>query len=598
MNTKVKDRHTYKLGIVGNCAYLSYIDDKASVQWHCWPQFDSPFIFGALIDKEKGGEFSIQPATAEYESTQYYFKNTNVLVTEFKNSHGEFRVIDFAPRFELFERMHKPLMLFRKIEKIHGNPKVKVICNPTGDFGATKCRPFMGSNSINYRELEGDIRLTTNVSKIYIQNAQPFVLTENKYLVLSYGVPFEAPLESTFEEFLRKTILYWRRWIERSSIPDIYQEEVIRSALILKLHQFEDTGAIIASGTTSLPEHPGSGRNWDYRYCWIRDSYFTLNALNNLSHFLEAEEYAQYLENVAADKTIDFQPVYKIDGTGKIEEKELPLEGYMGNQPVRIGNAAYRQIQNDVYGQIILSLLPLCTDHRIIYKQQEPPLALLKMLLNKMEESIEKPDAGIWEYRNRKQKHCVTSLFHWAGAKAANKIARCYGDALAEKQSGKLIEKAAENIEACYDSNQQCYTMAEGVPHLDASQFLLVTMNYLDHNSEKAINHVTALENQLKTENDLIYRYRDHDDFGETHSTFLVCSFWYAEALTCIGRLDDALLVFERLTTTSNHLGIFSEDICPKDLAQWGNFAQTYSHVGLINTAFRIWTKIDRQAFE
>jgi len=594
-----KQRHTYELGIVGNCSYLAYIDKAASVQWMCWPFFDSSFIFGGLLDDEKGGEFSIRPVGEDWTSTQQYRTNTNVLETLFTCADGKFRVLDFAPRFELFERHHRPLMLFRKIERLEGHPKIRVKCDPRGDYGKQVSSAVLGSNHIAYSGLDQNVRLTTNISKVHVLNESAFVLSEDKYLVLSWGKGLEAPLESTFEEFLRKTKQYWRKWVERSFIPDFASEAIIRSSLILKLHQYEDTGAIIAAGTTSLPEHPGSGRNWDYRYCWMRDSYFTLSAFSSMGHFSEAWSYAHYLQNLSEGDHGELQPMYKIDGTGEIPEWEADLKGHEGNGPVRIGNLAYKQIQYDVYGQVLLSLLPLFIDKRIYNQDYNlPPKAMIHKLLDRIADVFDKPDAGIWEYRNKKQLHCHSYLFHWAGSKAAVKIAQALGDNELLRKSEKLVVKSSEWIEKCWQEDKGYYSMAVDNKAMDASQFLLVNMGYLRNQPERAISHVKALEENLVTHECLVYRYRDLDDFGETHSTFLICGFWYAEALAAIGRIDDASKVFYGLLKTSNHLQIFSEDIDPKDGSQWGNFGQTYSHVGAINTAIRIARHIDRAPFE
>ncbi len=572
---------------------MSYVDEHANVVWQCWPYFDSSFIFGGLVSKNKGGEFSITPAT-QYRSKQYYQQNTNILVTEFETQDGAFRVIDFAPRFELYERYHRPLMLFRKIELISGSPLIRVKCRPMGNYGEIKAEAIIGSNSINYTKLEQHVRLTTGIAKTSILQESAFALTQDHYLVLSWGSPLEAPLEHTFEDFLKRTQQYWKRWVRRTAIPSIYQEEVIRSALLLKLHQYEDTGAIIASGTTSLPEHPGCSRNWDYRYCWLRDSYFTLAALNSLAHFSEGEGYSHWMQNIVQNNQEEhYQPVYKIDGSHRIDEYILPLEGYQGHAPVRVGNDAYRQVQHDVYGQMLLSLLPLYNDLRVADSHSRPSMNLIHKLLDKMLIMMDRPDAGIWEYRGRLQHHAESYLFHWAGAKGAVKIAERYGDRKLLDKANNIISLAQKNIEKCYDPKLEAYGMSQSNKKLNASEFLLITMGYLQ-DKDKATKHLRALEAELKTVDHLIYRYRDHDDFGETHSTFLICGFWYAEALADIGEVDKAKEVFESLLKRSNDLGIFSEDICPQDGSQWGNVAQTYSHVGLINTAFKIDRNKDR----
>lgn len=571
---------------------MSYIDFSGNVVWQCWPYFDSSFIFGSLISQQKGGQFSITPS-GKYSSKQRYLFNTNILVTEFEAADGRFRIVDFAPRFELYERYHRPLQLFRKIELLEGTPSIKVVCRPVGDYGQRQGKAVIGSNSISYEGLETNVRLTTDIAKPYILNESEFALTEDKHLILSWGVPFEASLKSTFDEFLNKTKAYWRRWIRRSSIPSIYQAEVIRSALLLKLHQYEDTGAIIASGTTSLPEYPHHGRNWDYRYCWIRDTYFTLAALTDLGHFTEAERYAHWTQNIVQKEKGHFQPVYKIDGSKRITESELDLEGFQGNQPVRIGNDAYTQIQHDVYGQMLLSLVPLFTDLRVFDHSNPPSLKLVHKCLDKIVEVMDQPCAGIWEFRGKMQRHAESYLFHWAGAMGAEKIAKNYNDKKLLQKARAIQDLAAKNIEKCYNEKEAFYGQSIENKSANASEFLLVTMNYLGH-GERALKHMRGLEKYLKTEGNLIFRYRDLDDFGETHSTFLICGFWYAEALANIGEVDKAKEVFESLLTRANPLGIFSEDICPQDGSQWGNVAQTYSHVGLINTAFKIASQLDK----
>src|SRR6476661_5074165 len=301
--------HKYNLGIIGNCSYLGYVDTVADVKWLCMPRFDSSFLFGSLLDEEKGGHFYIRPADEPFESKQYYIPNTNVLCTEFSNNEGRFRVIDFAPRMTIHERQFKPLMLVRKIELLKGDPTIKVACSPTADYGKIKPEIVTGSNHIRYLNLGTQVRLTTDISLNYILQEQPFVLDQNHYLVLTYGEPLEAPLEETAEEFLSGTIRYWQQWIKSCYLPDIYQEQIIRSALVLKLHQYEDTGGIIASGTTSLPEFHDSTRNWDYRYCWLRDTYYTLKAFNQVGHFDETEKYFDFIHNIIRNATNSLQPL-------------------------------------------------------------------------------------------------------------------------------------------------------------------------------------------------------------------------------------------------------------------------------------------------
>ncbi|RVU01468.1 glycoside hydrolase family 15 protein [Mucilaginibacter limnophilus] len=592
-------KHTYETGLVGNCAFLAHINKNTNVSWLCWPRFDSTFVFGNMLDKEKGGEFSILP-DEEYTSNQYYLENTNVLCTEISTSRGKYRITDFAPRFYQYERYFKPLMLIRKIEPLEGLPRIKVKCEPVCDYGRRKQKARRGSNHIDYAGCDETMRLTTNIPLSYIIDEQFFQLSEPKYLLLSYGDPLEAPLVSTAESFLRFTTQYWRTWIKHSSIAGYFQPYVIRSALVLKIHQYEDTGAIIAASTTSLPEHPGSTRNWDYRYCWLRDTYYVLTSLNHIGHFEEMERYFNYVSDISFSEGEDFryQPLYGITGKKKLYEEIMDhLDGYMGDKPVRVGNQAYEHIQNDIYGQVLISLLPLYTDHRFVFNERKDSVRWIESLLSKIERTIDEKDAGIWEFRNMANIHCYSNLFQWAGCKAALKMALTIGNKQLEDKATQLMERAAAHIESCYDPVRKVYTNAANSPHLDASTLQLIMMGYLDPSSQKAKDHLSALEKELKTPNGLFYRYLHADDFGKPKTTFLICAFWYVEALACVGRLDDAQREFENLMKYCNHLLLFSEDVDEADGSQWGNFPQAYSHVGLMNAAYRIAIKLDRPVF-
>jgi GH15 family glucan-1,4-alpha-glucosidase len=591
------DRHTYRFGLIGNCSYLAYIDTYANVVWQCLPRFDSSFIFGGLLDPEKGGRFSVSPQSGEEASAQFYLENTNILVTQFHTDEGDFEVVDYAPRFFRFDRHFKPLMLIRKIRRISGNPRVLVTCEPRGDYGERIPDVSLASNHIRYQGLEDAVRLNTNIPLTYVAHKMPFLLTETKYLVLTWGEPFDNPLEDTCESYQQKTEQYWRSWIQRCTIPDIYQKEVIRSALILKLHQYEDTGAIIAAGTTSLPEAPNSTRNWDYRFFWARDSYYTLDALRSIGHFEELDKYSHYIQNLASVAPHGFQPLYSITGETQTLERELELKGYLGNQPVRVGNAAFLQVQNDVYGQVILSLLPLYVDNRIIKAKRLESHELARSIVDHIESRMEAPDAGLWEFRNMQNRHCYTFLFHWAGASAAAKIGHALGDPDLVKRALAAKALAAEGIEGCYNPELKAYCSYVGGSSLDASLFQLVTMGYLPQQSQRTQDHIAAMETGLRAKGGLFYRYRHADDFGLPEVAFLVCGFWYVRALSAVGRLDDAIREFEQLLSYANHVGLLSEDVDPINGSQWGNCPQTYSHVGVINCAFDIWRKLDRPPF-
>lgn len=591
------ERHTYQTGIIGNCAFLAHINKNTNVDWLCWPRFDSSFVFGGLLDEEKGGEFSIRPH-GEFDSKQYYLENTNILCTEISNEEGTYRITDFAPRFYQYERYYKPLMLIRKIEIVTGNPRIRVACHPVSNYGLARQTQSRGSSHILFRDGETSMQLSTNISISYIEDERYFALNDTKYLMMTYGYNLEAPVESTAERFLLETKKYWRTWIKHSTIAGFQQELVIRSALVLKIHQYEDTGAIIAASSTSLPESPGSTRNWDYRYCWMRDTYYVITALNHIGHFEEMERYFNYVTDISFREDKRYQPLFGIAGERVLTEHILKhLKGYQNNQPVRIGNQAFEHIQNDIYGQVLISMLPLYTDNRFTYSERKDSATWLDYLLSKIERTIDEKDAGIWEFRNQANHHCYTNLFQWAGAKAALKMADMIGNEDFKNRASVLIEKATAYIEACYDPERKVYNHAVGSEHLDASTLQLILMNYLDPESDRAKDHLRALENELKAANGLFYRYLHTDDFGKPQTTFLICAFWYVEALAMVGRVDDAVAAFDSLTGYGNHLHLFAEDIDEKDGSQWGNFPQAYSHVGLMNAAHRIAIKLDRPAF-
>ncbi len=589
--------HKYNCGIIGNCSYLALIDLNANVGWLCWPKFDSSFVFGTMLDENKGGRFSITPEWDTFSSEQHYISNTNILETVFECEDGAYKVIDFAPRFMQYERMHKPLMLVRKVVPLRGRPRVKVSCRPVGNYGELQPSLVIGSNHIRYEGLEAHLRVTTNISLNYLMEEQAFVLNEVKYLVLTWGVPLEDSLKATVESFLDKTTYYWQRWVRNTAIEDFRQETIIRAALTLKLHTYQDTGAIIAAASTSLSEYPGSTRNWDFRYCWLRNAYYTIKALHDLGHFGILMDYANYIENIVLNEDRRLRPFYPIALGSDVVEKILPLKGYMGERPVRIGNQAFEHIQNDVYGQVLVTLLPFFIDARLKDIDNKTLIGNVKHCLEMIDQTLEEPDNGVWEFRGVSQLHCYTMLFHWAGAHAARKIARVIGDYKMTIYAGRLIKRAAALIEQCYDKERGVYTQAIGSNYLDASMLQLINMGYLNPNSSKAKRHLEVLVENLSAKDGLFYRYKHPDDFGEQKSTYLLCAFWYVEALARMNRTKEAIEIFENLMKYGNHLDLFSQDVDEVTESQYGNFPQTFSHVGLINAAFTISRKLEKPIY-
>ena len=487
------EKHTYQTGIIGNCSFIAHVNLNTNIEWLCWPRFDSSFVFGGLLDPEKGGEFSIRPAE-EYKSRQYYRENTNVLCTELITATGSYKITDFAPRYHQNDRNFKPLMLIRKIEPLSGMPRICIKCRPVKNYGTGFQEVYRGSDKIVFGDSGDKMELTTNIPINYILDEEFFVLNEVKYLILLYDDVLDASLPVTVESYLSETVKYWRLWIKQSSIANFSQPYVIRAALVLKIHQYEDTGAVIAASTTSLPEFPGSGRNWDYRYCWLRDTFYVLTALNHIGHFEEMELYFNYITNISASAGPRYQPLYGITGSSKLVEVNLDhLQGYKGNKPVRIGNQAYEHIQNDIYGQVLISLLPLYSDQRFVFSERQDSGRWLEFLLSKIERTIDEKDAGIWEFRNIANIHCYSNLFQWAGCNAAYKMAGIIGNVPLQEKASILMSRASAHIESCYDPVRKAYVNAVGSSHLDASTLQLIMMNYLDPSSQRAKDHLIAL---------------------------------------------------------------------------------------------------------
>ncbi len=577
------------LAIIGNCSYSALLR-HGSVEWLCWPRPDSSFVFGPLLDREQGGAFVVEGVDAT-RIEQSYLENTNVLRTVFESETGTFELVDFAPRFHLYDRFFKPSMLVRILRPLSGEPRARVRCRPTYEYGLDEIGRWRASNHIAFTGFSVPVRLTTNVPLTYVEDERPFLLEHDRHLVLTWGEPLEAGLEETAERFLERTLDYWRRWVKGTRVPRDYQQEVVRSALVLKLHQYEDTGALLAATTTSLPEHPGSGRNWDYRFCWLRDAYFTLNALERLGHSEEMELFLEYLRNLCEERDGVLQPAYRINGDSHAEERILEhLAGYDGDGPVRIGNQAFEHVQNDVYGEMVLAVSRLFLDTRFIGEiPRHTAVEMIQTLVDQMAARLDEPDAGLWEFRGKTRLHSFSVLMHWAGGRRAAEVADAL-DAPDLAASARRVEAAARELleTRCWNEEAGALTQVAGEPQLDAALLLAVHLGYFGDDVERASRHVSAIRDALSVDGGLLRRYAVQDDFGHMQAAFTVCTFWLVEALALIDRTAEARELFDHLLSLDNGLGLYSEDILPGTLAQSGNFPQTYSHVGLINAAFRL----------
>jgi GH15 family glucan-1,4-alpha-glucosidase len=573
------------LGVIGNCQFSALVERMGSIVWCCLPRFDSEPVFSTLLDASEGGCFQVGPADGSA-GAQRYLDNTNVLETTFDTPDAGVRLFDFAPRFSQYDRTFRPTQLIRIVEPIHGTPRIRVKCDPR--LGWSKGTPsrMLGSNHIRFEGFPAQLRLTTNIPISYLAG-QPFALTERCYLVLTWGIPIEEPLAPLCERFLQETTRYWQRWVKECDVPPLFQQEVIRSALALKLHCFEDTGAIVASMTTSIPESPGSGRTWDYRYCWLRDAYYALSAFRLLGHFEERERFVRYLINVAsASPGMELAPLYRVDATMDLEERTLPAwPGFNGEGPVRIGNAAAKQRQVDVFGEMVLALCPVFLDDRFSAERSRETLDLLHRLARKAISVAGTPDMGIWEFRNGAHPQTFSSLMCWA---AADRMA----SVLDRRQSagGPEMRQAADRIRAeiiakAWNENKGTFVATYEGAGLDASLLQIASLRMLTADDPRLRATIDVVWREL-ARGGLLLRYQLDDGFGVPTVAFIMCTFWLVEALVVIGRTAEARELLERARAALSPLGLLSEDYAVEGLRMWGNFPQAYSHVGLIHAAF------------
>ena len=582
------------LGVIGNCQFSALVHNSGEIAWCCLPRFDSEPVFSTLLDSTDGGRFRISPANGE-RGTQRYLPNTNILETTFRTSTGSFRVIDFAPRFRQFGRAFRPTQLIRIVEPVEGTPRINVICEPR--LGWSKERPAVaqGSNHVRFEGFAGQLRLTTDIPLSYL-GGQPFTLTGRQHVVLSWDTPVEEPLAPLCERFWNETARYWQEWVKQCDIPPMFQQEVIRSALTLKLHCFEDTGAIIAAMTTSIPESPGSGRTWDYRYCWLRDSYYVLNAFGRLGHFEEREQFVQFFLNVAGGAPgLNLAPLYRVDGSSNLEESILEgWPGYNGEQPVRIGNGAALHSQHDIYGEMVLALTPIFLDERMSAERSPAALRLIEGLARKAISLAGVPDAGIWEYRTEWKPQTFSSLMCWAAADRMAGIADRHEPARAAEFHAAADRIHAEVISQSWSATKQSFVGHYGGEDLDASLLQMVRLRFLPPGDPRLNTTIDAIFKDLARDG-WLHRYSLNDGFGKPSVAFVICTFWLIEALAAAGRGDEARAMFDRIRKALSPLGLLSEDYSPTTPRMWGNFPQTYSHVGLIHAAFAAspqWTDV------
>ncbi|MFK8250718.1 glycoside hydrolase family 15 protein [Ancylobacter terrae] len=591
---------TLDLAAIGNGTIAALIDRKGRIAWCCWPRIDGDPVFSALLGGEtpEGGYFEVV-LEGTVTSTRRYVPNTAIVETILENDQGaKLRITDFAPRFKLFDRIYRPSMLVRKIEPLAGTCRVTVRLQPHFGWGAQTPRPVRGSNHMRFAGDDFALRATTDLPIVYVAEQRPFVLSRPATIVLGPDEPFASGLTETARSFEEKTRDYWHEWVRYLSIPFEWQDAVIRAAISLKLCAYEETGGIVAALTTSVPEAPHSIRNWDYRHCWLRDSYFTVRALNLLGATRTMEDYIRYLTTViASEPTGRLAPVYSIVPGTPLDERFAPsLPGYRGMGPVRVGNQAAEQIQNDGYGHVVLAAAQMFFDQRLPQRGDRALFELLEGVGARAVEYAFEPDAGLWELRGKRRVHTFSSVMSWAACDRLARIARVLE--LPERAAfwkGHAQTIRARILSFAWSEAHKSFLDADVDGQIDASLLLLADLGFVRPDDPRYISTVELVGRELKR-NGYLMRYAGEDDFGLPETSFTICSFWYANALNLIGRRDEAREMFESLLARRNEAGLLSEDIDNTTLELWGNIPQTYSMVGLIDTAMHL-SKTWEEAF-
>jgi GH15 family glucan-1,4-alpha-glucosidase len=581
-------------GVIGNCQVAALVDEQARMVWACLPRPDGDPVFSCLLQKEGGesrtGVFAVDLVDLT-RTEQEYMRNSAIIETRMYDSHGGvMRVVDFAPRFRSRGRVFRPMMFVRSVEPIAGRPTLRLRLRPTAGFGERSPPGVSGSHHIKFQADGLHYRVTTDASLSGLMEDRPIVLERPLHFILGPDETLQESPAALTREFLGATLSYWQEWVRTLAVPADWQEAVIRSAITLKLCTYEDTGAVLAALTTSIPEAANTTRNWDYRYCWLRDSYFVIQTLNRLGATRTMEAYLHFIDQIIATSTADtLQPLYGITGDPRAEEKiATTLSGYRGMGPVRFGNLAAEQLQHDVYGSVILAATQLFFDERLVRSGDQTLLERLYRLGKRAVATFEEPDAGPWEFRGKLQRHTFSAAISWAGCDRLARIARRVGDHIAARDwSARAEFMRQEILDGAWSQERQCFTSAFGNRDLDATALLLPELGLLPATDPRFLKTLERIEEELRS-GDLLFRYKHADDFGAPENAFTICAFWYVNALAAAGRLDEARERFDRLLERRNHLGLLSEDIAPTTGELWGNFPQTYSMVGIIGSALRL----------
>jgi GH15 family glucan-1,4-alpha-glucosidase len=580
-------------GVIGNCTSAALVSERGAIEWCCLPTFDSPAVFAKILDLQQGGEFSIEVA-GEYGIQQRYIPKTNVLKTAFSNGEDRFELIDFMPRYKTeFGQYYCPPDLIRYVRHVSGKPKIRIIYYPRPVYAQHDVKTEVRKEYIKTGTVKGpyeSVYLYSDLQLPRVAAGESIAIDRDCFLLLSYNQKL-TPLniDAIVLEYER-TRIYWLIWSSKTRRFSRFNDEIGRSALVLKLLTYQKTGAMLAAVTTSLPEEPGAERNWDYRYCWLRDAGMAVSVLVKLGHYRVAKRFLDYVIDVIPFKNERIQIVYGINGQKKLTEKKLDwLAGYENSNPVRIGNAAYSQKQNDIFGVVLDVIYQYLTIFkREAVENREDLWTVVRTLARHVEKNWTRKDRGIWEFRRANKHFTFSKALCWVSMDRAAKIAQYFGMPSYVRVWSKMRETILKDIlEKGWNAELGAFTQAYGEKDLDAANLLLEHYGFISTDDPKYASTVMLTRKRLEKEG-LMYRYKNHDDFGVPKSSFTACSFWLIRGLWKIGKRREAEAQFEKMLGYQNHLGLLSEDIDFKTKRLLGNYPQGYSHLSLVDAAITL----------
>jgi len=585
----------YDFGIIGNCTSAALISSNCSVDWLCLPNFDSPSVFAKILDKEKGGFFKISASRA-VQVTQDYIPHTAILRTIFETKDGKFEVDDYMPRFVLASGgYYCPPEVHRYIRVLDGAPKIRIELVAKPNYALGDADYFIKNDYVKICSTKGDYNSFYFYSDLDLKKIlehKEIVLENNSYCVLSYHEKLETVDHDKVYLEHEKTKVYWLDWVERTYHPERFKEQVLRSAVTLKLLVYQRSGAVVASVSTSLPAVIGKDKNWDHRFCWIRDAAMIVDLYSRIGHIRAADGFIQFILNRMQLKHENISSLYGINGEEQILEKELDhLAGYEGSKPVRVGHAAGQQQHNDLYGELIETIYTyFFVNRRSSYQLDEEIWTMVRSMVNRVRDTWRTPDHGLWDRPGPAQHFVHSKLMNWVAMDRAIKIATILKKESYLKSWLNLADEIKNDIlKNGWNAKTRSFVMFYGSDLVDASNLLMLHYGFLSPQDTRIVSTVEAYYKKL-VKNGFTYRYVVDNEVGMPENASIVCSFWMINALYLTGKEKLAREMFENILSCANHLGLYADNIDIRSRRMTGNFPQGNSHLAFIQTALLLET--------